>query len=86
MKPKSMAALVTSAALLWGTAHAAPEAETPGQPPGVIILEMQPGVPGMDLNNEQAILGMILLQLLTGMQAQGEAAVQESPPPVGQSI
>ena len=89
MKSKHIAALVASAGLIWGTAHAAPDiANIAPDQPEVIILELQP-MPGVQPGSEQeqAILGMLLLQLLNAMQAVGDGIeVQLATPPQGQSI
>ena len=80
-----VAALVASAGLLWGSAQAAPEAAQE-QIPEIIILEMQPMEPGAVLD-EQTLLGMLLLQLLSAMQAQGEnVEIQFIAPQVGERI
>ncbi len=90
MKPKqTMAALVASTALLWGSAHAAPEALQGAEIPDVIILELQPMTPGVEpgSSQEQALMTMLLLQLLGAMQAEGENVdVQLVSPQAGQSI
>ena len=87
MKSKLVAALVASAALLWGPAHAASDLADPqAQDPGVIILELQPGAEGAS-EQDQAMLGMLLLQLLSAMQAEGDnVEVQPVAPPVGERI
>jgi len=88
MKSKFIAALVASAGLVWGTAHAAPEmANTPSGGP-VIVLELQP-IPGVEPGSEQeqAIVSMLLMQLLGVMQAEGNSVEVDSVQPVaGQSI
>ena len=86
MKSKrTVAALVASAGLLWGSAHAAPEAAQE-QIPEIIILEMQPMAPGAAMD-EQTLLGMLLLQLLSAMQAEGEnVEIQFIAPQVGERI
>ena len=69
MKPKRrIAALAVGAALIWGSAHAAPETPEPLQETPVIILELQPLPPGTAgaAEQEQALLSMLLLQLLMG--------------------
>jgi hypothetical protein len=74
MKSKLVAALVVSAALIWGPAHAAPEpAEIVLEAPGVIVLQLEP-IPGVEPGSEQeqAILNMLLLQVLGAMQAEGQ--------------
>ena len=90
MKWKSIAALVASAALVWGPAHAAPDAaESLAQQPGVIIFELQPLAPDAQAGNEQeqAILAMLLLQLLTAMQSEGgNVEVQLIAPQTGERI
>jgi hypothetical protein len=88
MKSKFIAALVASAGLVWGTAHAAPDiSNAPSEGP-VIVLELQP-IPGVEPGSEQeqALLNMLLLQLLSALQAEGESLeVPMVTPTVGQSI
>jgi hypothetical protein len=88
MKSKFIAALVASAGLVWGTAHAAPDiANAPSEGP-VIVLELQP-IPGVEPGSEQeqAILSMLLMQLLSALQGEGESTEVEIVHPVaGQSI
>ena len=93
MSRKVGAALAASVALMWGSAHAAPEAAEmpPAQVPEVIILELQPVAPGEataeSSAQEQAMLGMLLMQLLGAMQAEGEnVEVQFVAPPSGERI
>lgn len=93
-----IAILLASAALIWGAGHAAPEAtEALPEGPGVIIFElqpmqpMQPMQPGMEAGRDhrQAIMSLLLLQLLMGMQMQMESEsveVQRVAPPAGQMI
>ena len=81
MKPtRRIAALAASTALLWGSAHAAPETPEPVQETPVIILELQPLPPGVagTAGEEQALLSMLMLQLLMS-GAQIESAGPESP-------
>jgi hypothetical protein len=88
MKSKFLAALVASAGLVWGTAHAAPDMANVSPEGPVIVLELQP-IPGVEPGSEQeqAILGMLLQQLLSAMQAEGESVeVQRVTPVQGQSI
>ena len=89
MKSKFIAALVASAGLAWGTAHAAPDAaNAPSEGTPVIVLELQP-IPGVEPGSEQeqALLSMLLMQLLSAMQAEGESVeVQPLQPVVGQRI
>jgi hypothetical protein len=84
MKSKTIAALVACAGLAWGSAHAAPQ--TPEAVPEqheVIILELQE----MPTEQEQAILSMLLMQIIAAMQAEGEAVeVQLVAPVQGDSI
>ena len=88
---KAVAAIAASVALLWGSAHAAPEAAEINEMP-VIILELQPMMPdgtaaAAPSEQEQAMLGMLLLQLLGAMQAEGaNVEVERVAPVVGQSI
>ena len=65
---RSIAALAVGAALLWGSAHAAPETPEPVQETPVIIFELQPLSPGVAgaADQEQALLSILLLQLLMG--------------------
>jgi hypothetical protein len=91
MKSKqTMAALVAAASLLWGSAHAAPEAGEQGlEGPGVVILELQAIIPGIEAGSEQeqALMGMLLLQLLAAMQAESESVeVPLTVPVVGERI
>ena len=101
MKPmRTIAALAAGAALIWGTAHAAPD--TPEAPEGpaaapeatqevpVIIMELPPGVaPGSE--QEQALITALLMQLMMG-GVQIEGGNPDVLPPVapmtksGQSI
>ena len=79
MKPMhTVAALAASALLLWGSAQAAPEQPEATEGIPVIILELQPTDPGASgapaSEQEQAMMSMLLLQLLMGLQAQGEAS------------
>ena len=89
MKSKLIAALATSAALMWGSAHAAPEpAEVILETPDIIVLELQP-IPGIEAGSEQehAILTMLLMQVLSAMQAEGEnVEVQLVTPQRGERI
>jgi hypothetical protein len=90
MKSKFIAALVASAGLVWGTAHAAPDtSEALPEDPGVVVLELAP-MPGVEPGSEQeqAILGLLVQQLIEAMQAQGEGnvEVQFVPPPNAQRI
>lgn len=81
MKPKrTIAALAAGAALIWGSAHAAPETPEPVQETPVIVLELQPLPPGVagTAGEEQALLSMLLLQLLMG-GAQIESVGPEAP-------
>ena len=72
MLPKrTIAALAAGAALMWGSAHAAPETPEGLQGAPVIILELQPGTTGSE--QEQAVMAMLLLQLLMGLQAETES-------------
>lgn len=69
MKPRHrIAALAVGATFLWGSAHASPETPEPVQEIPVIILEVQPGPQGSTgtAEQEQALLSMLLLQLLLG--------------------
>jgi hypothetical protein len=89
MKSKLVAALVASAGLIWGTAHAAPDvSEASPEDPGVVVLELGP-IPGVEPGSEQeqAIVAAIVQQLLEGMQAdQGNVEVEYVPQPEGQRI
>jgi hypothetical protein len=89
MKSKFIAALVASAGLIWGTAHAAPDvSEASPEDPGVVVLELGP-MPGVEPGSaqEQAIMAAIVQQLLEAMQAdQGNVEVEYVPQPQGQSI
>jgi hypothetical protein len=89
MKSKLIAALVASAGLAWGTAHAAPDiANAPSDGTPVIVLELQP-IPGVEPGSEQeqAIVAMLLQQLLSAMQAEGDSVeVQRIQPVQGQRI
>lgn len=81
MKPKRrIAALTAGAALIWGSAHAGPETPEPVQETPVIILELQPGPPGAagSAEQEQALLSMLLLQLLMG-DVQVESGSADAP-------
>jgi hypothetical protein len=90
MKPnQTVAALVAGTALLWGSAHAAPEAAEAAEVPEVIILELQPNVPGVapGSEQEQALVTMMLLQLLGAVQAEGgNVEMQFVAPEPGQRI
>jgi hypothetical protein len=70
MKSKRIAALVACAGLVWGSAHAAPDGtETrPQQPREIIILELQE----TPTEQEQAVLNMLLMQILSALEAEGE--------------
>jgi len=89
MKSKFIAALVASAGLIWGTAHAAPDAsDASPEDPGVVVLELAP-IPGVEPGSEQeqAIVAAIVQQLLEGMQTdQGNVEVEYVPQPEGQRI
>ena len=84
MKPmRTIATLTASALLMWGSAQAAPEAPETGEGVPVIILELapQPGVGGAQPSEqEQAMMAMLLLQLLMGMEPQGGAP--DGPAPI----
>jgi|SRR5688572_6455870 len=83
MKPKrtiaALAALAAGVALIWGSAHAVPDAEATQEVP-VIIIEVLPGAPAgpggaAASEQEQAIMSMLLLQLLMGgLQIEGESS------------
>ena len=89
MKSKFIAALVASAGLVWGTAHSAPDVgNAPSEGTPIIVLEMQP-IPGIEPGSEQeqALLNMLLMQLLSAMQAEGQSVeVEVVQPVVGQAI
>ena len=71
----TIAALATGALITWGWAQAAPEAPEASQEVPVIILEVQPQAPGTAAGEvDQAIMTMLLMQLLMGLQAEGENA------------
>src|SRR5688572_14344642 len=77
MSKKAFAAVVAAAGLMFGSAHAAPEA-TEGalsEMPGVIILELAPAAPGSGetagSEQEQAMMALLLMQLLGAMGAEG---------------
>ena len=75
MSKKVFTAVVAAASLIWGSAHAAPEATegAPGEMPGVIILELAPGMAGQaGSEQEQAMMALLLLQLLGAMQVEGD--------------
>lgn len=80
MKLKKFSAALAGLSLLWGTAFAQSEpVQTPDAP--IIILELQPGqlqptdpAGGQSEVNEQAMLGMLLMQLLSALQAEGDNA------------
>lgn len=80
MRCKRIAAMIAAAGLISGSARAAPESAdqpTPDEAPGVIIFQLQPSEPGQEQNaseQEQAIMAMLLLQLLGAMEPQGEPA------------
>ena len=81
MKPgRAMTALAAGAALIWGTAFAAPDLPEAQQEIPIIILEMQPSQPGAPeaSEQEQALAALLLLQLLMNMQAV-EASGPETP-------
>ena len=85
MKLKSIAALLTAAGLAFSSAHAAPEAAESLVEVPVLILELQPGE-GMS-EQDQAMFAMLLMQLLGGMQAEGDnIEVQFIAPQSGQRI
>ena len=96
MRPKrAVAAIAAAVALAWGSAQAAPEAaEAIPEVPGVIILELQPLGPGEaavgSTDQEQALLGLLLLQLLGAMQGQDNVGVDLDvhpvTPPIGTRI
>jgi hypothetical protein len=93
MSKKAFAAVVAAASLMWGSAHAAPEATegAAGDMPGVIILELAPMGPGAGdsaaSEQEQAMMTMLLLQLLGLMGPEGDPAdVQLIAPTSGQRI
>lgn len=79
MKPnRTIAALAAGALLTWGSAYAAPEAPEAMQEVPVIILELQPGSEA-DMQ-EQALMAMLLLQLMLGAPVEAEAVpVQPAP-------
>lgn len=93
-----IAALAAGAGLMWASAHAA-DAPPVQAPPGIIIFELQPAPPrtapegeppqasepGAAQAQEQAMLSMLLLQLLSGMEGAaggggGAVEVQQLPP------
>lgn len=94
MLPKhTIAALVASAALIGGSALAAPDTTEAAQEAPFIIIELMPGGPGEPgaataSEQEQAIMSMLLLQLLMGLQIEGESPDVQSiaGPAKGQSI
>jgi hypothetical protein len=90
MKWKLVAALVASAVLIGGPAHAAPDtAESPAQEPRIIVFELQPMTPDAQAGSdqEQALLSMLLLQLLTALQSEGDNVdVQFVQPQSGERI
>jgi hypothetical protein len=74
MKLTKLPAALAGLSLLWGTAFAQSEPVQAPELPGVIILELQPVAPGDSeaAANEQAMLGMLLMQLLAALEAEGE--------------
>jgi hypothetical protein len=85
MKSKRIAALVACAVLTWGSAHAAPDGTEalPQQPQEIIILELQE----TPTQQEQAILSMLLMQILSALQAEGQnVEVQLVAPQQGERI
>ena len=95
MLPKhTIAALVASAALIGGSALAAPDTPEAAQGAPFFIIELLPpdgsGGPGSTApsEQEQAIMGMLLLQLLMGLQTEGEGSEVQpiAAPTRGQSI
>jgi len=88
MRPKrAVAAAVAAATLAWGSAQAAPETEAMPEVPGVIILELQPPGPGeatAGTDQEQALLGLLLLQLLGAMH--GESGNVDNVQPVAPAM
>ena len=96
MRPKrAVAAIAAAVALAWGSAQAAPETEGMVEVPGVIILEVQPPGPGeapvAGTDQEQALMALLLLQLLGAMQGPENVggnveSVQPIAPPVGTRI
>jgi hypothetical protein len=89
MKSKSIAALVATAGLIWGTAHAAPDvSKASPEDPGVVVLELGP-IPGVEPGSaqEQAIMAAVVQQLLEAVQTdQGNVEVEYVPQPAGQRI
>ena len=93
MSKKAFAAVVAAAGLMFGPAHAAPEATEGalGEMPGVIILELAPAVPGSGetaaSEQEQAMMALLLLQLLGAIGAEGAPVeVQMITPALGERI
>lgn len=93
---RQVAAVLAAVGFTWGAAHAGPEAAEAMPEMPVIILELQPIAPGEAAGGElmvpggeqeQMMLGMLLLQLLSAMQAEGEnVEVQFAAPQEGQRI
>lgn len=97
MSKSTIAALAAAAGLIWGSAHAAPEGteQAPAELPGVIIFELTPTIPGEGgagselgaTEQEQAMMAMLLLQLMSVMQAEGDTIeVQQVAPSTEQRI
>jgi hypothetical protein len=93
MSKKAFTAVVAAAGLIFGSAHAAPEATEgmPGEMPGVIILDLGPAAPGAGeatpSEQEQAMMTMLLLQLLGVMGNEGAPVeVQMVAPSPGERI
>jgi hypothetical protein len=83
MKSKRVAALVACAGLVWGSAHAAPDAAEVPPPQEIIILELQE----TPTEQEQAILSALIQQILATLEAEGEnVEVQVLVPQQGERI
>jgi hypothetical protein len=91
MKSKTMSAALAGLSLIWSTAFAQSGPTEMPETPSIIILElepMQPGAGGPLSEADQAMLGMLVMQLLATLEAEGNAqepqiVVPRSNPGVG---
>jgi hypothetical protein len=76
MKPNKISAALAGLSLIWGTAFAQSGPVEAPEIPSIIILElepMQPGQIGPLSEADHAMLGMLLMQLLATLEAEGNS-------------
>ena len=80
MRLKTLSAALAGLSLVWSTAFAqSGPIETP-EMPSIIILElepMQPGSSGLLSEVDQAMIGMLLMQLLSTLEVEGNLQERE---------